>query len=454
MMEGARNRVGDRSRHEGLATSESANLFGNAVAEVIAGKMRQAIVYSCLLLLTRPLSVFAQEPSTETPRTRAEAIADDRAAKVAELWPERESPMVDIANNLGERGFQQGVDSGQGPSGAQLVMGGMRTGQGFTVGAGYRRSDFWGERLGYRATARASPQLAYMLDFDLDFQGLRTARTSLQWYTKFERSPNIDYYGLGNESSPEKRTTFLYSDFTTDFSGAYVPVRFLHVGVTGGYLHAHTAQGSDDLPPINDVFPSESLPGFELDTKFTRIGAFAYVDTRDSPRGPRSGGLYGVRYREYWDVDRKAFAFRQAEFEFQQYLPYFNRSRVVALHALAVLSFPKEGDSIPLYLQPTVGGDDNLRGFAPYRFRDFNALNLAVEHRWHVSSLLEMSAFADAGKVAQFKEDLNLSGLHYDGGLGLRVRLGSAVVTRIEVARSGEGWRAMWTFDDIFQRRW
>ena len=39
--------------------------------------------------------------------------------------------------------------------------------------------------------------------------------------------------------------------------------------------------------------------------------------------------------------------------------------------------------------------------------------------------------------------------------LGVRVRLGSAVVTRIDFAHSSEGFRWMWTFSDVyFTPRW
>ena len=152
------------------------------------------------------------------PTTRAEAIAEARDEKVAELWPERQSPLVNKVNALVERGFKEGLDSGRGANGPQIVLGGMRPGQGFTAGLGYRQSDLWQERLGYRATARGTFQGAYLLDFDLDFQGLRTERTSMQWYTKFESSPDIDYYGLGNSSPKEAHTSYAYDDLTSDFA--------------------------------------------------------------------------------------------------------------------------------------------------------------------------------------------------------------------------------------------
>ena len=86
------------------------------------------------LLVAAP--VLAQEPATSPPQTRAEAIADERNAKVAELWPQRQSPMVDRMNALVERGLEAGLGSGRGANGAQLVFGGLRSGQGLRGGLG------------------------------------------------------------------------------------------------------------------------------------------------------------------------------------------------------------------------------------------------------------------------------------------------------------------------------
>ena len=428
--------------------------------EIRYGRMRafcrctRAVPRLAVLLLITGSTASAQELETSTPTTRADAIAEERAEKIASLWPERQSPMVTRVNRLVERGLGEGLDSGKGANGPQLVLGGMRSGQGMSVGIGYRRSDLWRERIGYRATARGTLQGAYMLDFNLDFEGLRTERTFMQWYTKLEDSPGIDYYGAGNDSSRENQTHFAYRDVTSDVHAGFEATRSIRLGVTGGYMRSRTARGNEDFPPIDEVFSPQDLPGFGEDTRYTRLGVFAVMDSRDSRTGPRRGGLYGVQYREYWDLEEKAFAFRQTNWELQQYLPYFNGSRVVALRAAAVVSFPKEGNQLPVYLQPVLGGNDDLRGFARYRFRDNHSVYLGVEHRWHVSSTFDMAVFIDAGKVVPLTRQVDGTHLKYSGGIGLRVRLRSAVITRIDFAGSREGVRAMWTFSDIFQAGW
>ena len=424
-----------RSRHKQLATTLGlAALFCVAVAHESSAQTP------------------AQETGAAPSQTRTEVIAQERAEKVAELWPERQKAMVDLVNGFAERGLKEGLDSGKGSNGLQFPLGGMRAAQGMSFGVGYRRSDFFRDHLGYRATARGTLQGAYMLDFNVDFQGVQTERTYLRWYTKYEHSPSIDFFGIGNDTTNSQHASYLFDDFSSDFDAAIAPARSFRVGFTGGYYGAHTAaSGKAGLPPIDEVYPPEQLAGFDNDTKYTRIGAFAYLDSRDSRTGPRQGRFLGFRYREYWDIDRKEFAFRQTEYEFQQYIPYFNRSRVVALRAAVTLSFPKGDNTVPIYLQPMLGGSDELRGFVPYRFRDYHALSLGAEHRWHAFSMLDMAVFADAGKVVPHKKDLEPTDLHYSGGLGFRFRLRSAILTRVDFAGSTEGFRIICTFSDIFK---
>jgi hypothetical protein len=242
----------------------------------------------CLALLAAPAS--GQEPP-EVVTTRAEAIDAARADKLAELWPEQQNAMVDLIDGLVERGLKEGLDSGKGSNGLQIVLGGMRSGQGLSGGVGYRRSDLLEEHLGYRGTVRGTIRGAYMLDFDLDFQGLRTERTSLRWYTKYEHSPTVDYFGSGNDTSDAHRSSFRYDDFSSDFNAAYEPIRDLRFGATGSYFYAHTApSGEEDVPPIDQAFPPATLPGFGQDTHYTRLGLFAYFDSRDSQTGPHFRG--------------------------------------------------------------------------------------------------------------------------------------------------------------------
>ncbi|HSF17858.1 MAG TPA: hypothetical protein VLK65_20125 [Vicinamibacteria bacterium] len=411
--------------------------------------MRAETVGFVVGLLAWASFTFAQ------PTTRAEVIEDQRDEKTVNLWPESQSPLVDQVNRLVERGLREGAESGLGGNGPQIVLGGMRSGQGTSFGVGYRRSDIWRERLGFRATVRGTPRLAYMMDLDVDFKTLGTRSSFVNLYTKYEHSPRMDYYGPGHDSLEADRTSYLLDDFSTDLNFGFQPSRRFRAGLTTGWVSVHTGTGNrEGVPSIEEIFTPETTPGLGQDTSFLRWGGFFGFDYRDSRSGPKSGGFYGIRYRVYKDLDLAKFGFRQAEIDVQQYFPYFNGTRVVALRFSSTLSFDKKDQGVPYYQQPTLGGNDDLRGFQRYRFYDDNVLFASVEHRWHVFTALEMALFADAGKVVRDRGDVDFADLRYSGGIGFRFRLLDAVVSRIDLAWSREGFRFMWTFSDIYKARY
>jgi len=388
-------------------------------------------------------------------QSRAQEIQSARAEKMAHLWPESESPLVQRVNQLVERGLLEGAQTGMGANGWQVVMGGMRSGQGMTVGVGYRRSDLFKERLGFRTTFRGTIKLASLVDFQLFFPKLQTEQAFLNFSAKYENSPQIDFYGKGPDSSEDRSSSYRLETAAVNFNAGYELFGFLGLGVTGSMINVHTGPGKrGGFPTTEEEFvDQERPPGLGEDTYFGGFGGFMFIDYLDSRAGPRSGGLYGYRARQFTDLDRKQFSFRQVDFELQQYIPYFNKTRVIALRALATLTFENSGNTIPFYAQPKLGGNDSLRGFQRYRFYDKHALVLTAEHRWHAFSGLDMALFVDAGKVASRKADVDFNNLEVSYGFGFRFKLNEAYFMRIDFAGGREGLRFMWTFSDIFKVR-
>jgi len=388
-------------------------------------------------------------------QSRAQEIQSARADKMAHLWPESESPLVQRVNTLVERGLLEGAQTGMGANGWQVVLGGMRSGQGMTVGVGYRRSDLFKERLGFRTTFRGTIKLASLVDFQLFFPKLQTEQAFLNFSAKYENSPQIDFYGKGPDSSEDRSSSYRLETAAVNFNAGYELFGFLGLGVTGSMINVHTGPGKrGGFPTTEEEFvDQERPPGLGEDTYFGGFGGFMFIDYLDSRAGPRSGGLYGYRARQFTDLDRKQFSFRQVDFELQQYIPYFNKTRVIALRALATLTFENSGNTIPFYAQPKLGGNDSLRGFQRYRFYDKHALVLTAEHRWHAFSGLDMALFVDAGKVASRKADVDFNNLEVSYGFGFRFKLNEAYFMRIDFAGGREGLRFMWTFSDIFKVR-
>ena len=92
-------------------------------------------IFAILLVLPSGI-LWAQEV-----KSRTEEIEQARRDKRAHLWPELESPIVTRLNRLVERGLLDGNPTGKGTNGWQAVLGGMRSGNGTSLGLGYRRSD-------------------------------------------------------------------------------------------------------------------------------------------------------------------------------------------------------------------------------------------------------------------------------------------------------------------------
>jgi hypothetical protein len=413
--------------------------------------MRELLAFARPLVVAAVLTLASREVCAQS--TRAEELAQARRDRQARLWPERESPMVAHANALAERGFREGIEDGRGASGPQFVLGGMRSGQGLSGGIGWRQTDFWQERLGLRTTARASWYRGYMLDARLDLHPLTTNRSFANLYAKFEYSPQMDYYGRGASSQEANRSSFSLRDFAVDFQAGFEVTPRLRVGVTGGSVDVQTGPGHrSSVPPTQEAFSPEEAPGIGVGSvRYERWGAFVALDRRDSRTGPRAGGLYGARVRQYFDRTTEIFTFPQAELDIQQYLPYFNRTRVVALRAAAVLSLNSADRVVPVYFMPSIGGNDRLRGFARDRFRDNHSLVFSAEHRWYVFRGLDMAIFGDAGTVVARAGELNFSNLEAGWGIGLRTRIRDTVIMRTDVAFSREGFQLLWTFSDVFR---
>lgn len=263
--------------------------------------------------------------------------------------------------------------------------------------------------------------------------------------------PWIDYYGPGPDSLKVNRTNFRLEDTAYDAVGGVAPLRNLKLGVTGGYLQVNVGPGADRrFVSTERVFSPLVTPGLDRQPNFLRGGAFAQYDYRDNPEGARKGGNYLAQYSHYSDRELGLHSFRRLDLEVQQYFPFFNERRVIALRGKSALTWAGRGQSVPFYLQPTLGGPDHLRGFRAFRFYDNNLMVLTAEYRWEVFSGLDMAVFGDAGKVFRRRAQWNLDDLEGAYGLGFRFNVRNDVFLRVDVAYSHEGLRVWTKFSNVF----
>ncbi|HXI27924.1 MAG TPA: hypothetical protein VNG89_05870 [Vicinamibacterales bacterium] len=133
-----------------------------------------------------------------------------------------------------------------------------------------------------------------------------------------------------------------------------------------------------------------------------------------------------------------------------QHFPILRESWVISLRGLAETTFAKDGQEVPFFLLPHLGGGSTLRGFESWRFRDRNRLLLQGEWRIMVNRFMDTAVFYEAGKVASRAADLDLDGLQHDYGFGARFHTPFQTVFRVEVARSVEGTRLVVSTTQVF----
>ena len=114
----------------------------------------------------------------------------------------------------------------------------------------------------------------------------------------------------------------------------------------------------------------------------------------------------GINFNRFRRPGRRRYTHRQLELEGQQFVPYFNQTRVVRdlRQGPVRLHGPRRPRRPVLSACRTLGGNFDLRGFSNYRFHDNNAFSATVEHRWYVFTGLEMAVFVDAGKTVPERE--------------------------------------------------
>ena len=411
------------------------------------------------VLAQAPTAGDAQTPSASPAAqatTRLGLIEFARRQKDATLWPERESPLVGRVNRLMDRGLIEGIRTGEGNNGWQLLLAGTRPAQGQTYGIGYRRSDLFNDLLTARVTARGTFAGAQLYDGELQVNRLRRSKdTFVNVYAKYERSPHMDYYGLGANSRKEDRTRYQLNTASIEGRAGYRFTRSLNAGIDLGYGGAHNG-------------PSTTMMSRRLRPNSTRPRRPVSSTTPRSPRGVRSrhttaatwcaapgaAASTGSSSNAISIWMRAPTAIVSWIVEGQQFFPYLNQQRVVALFVKARFAYTGRDDRVvPFYLLPELGGNFELRGFNQYRFSDSNAFMAALEHRWYAFSGLEMALFVDAGKTVPEKGRVDFSDLNYSGGIGMRVRVRGAVVLRMDVATSREGTRWIWSMSDVSRRR-
>lgn len=431
----------------GLATPLVATA-GGAGVRAVAGRAPDA----------PPALVAASGDGQEPAGTRAALWRRAREEKRAAIHPPERATVEEGLFQIEDNYLIERLAAGW--HGFHPVFGGLPTGSG--LGLGFRFIDeAVGEtyvdpdqpnRVDVAWGAVGSFKRYLVADAEVRYRNIGGSPWGLSALARFRRFPQEDFFGLGPGSREADRTSYLLEDFEAGAEIFWQRPSWLRLGAGFARLDTNAGPGRDDrFPSVEELFTPAEAPALEEQPDYWRTSAFVEVDLRDHPFNPRQGGYYGVRTDHFDERDGDGFDFRRYRVDLQQYFPFLNKHRVVALRAYTVLTDVDVGEAVPFFLQPDLGGNDTLRGFRERRFRGANSVLLTAEYRWEAWIGLDMALFVDAGKVFEDRSKIvDLDDYAVTYGLGFRFNTSEGVFLRTDIAKSSEGFKVYFVFDHVF----
>ena len=192
-----------------------------------------------------------------------------------------------------------------------------------------------------------------------------------------------------------------------------------------------------------------SIPGFGAKPTYLQLFGEIAADSRAAAGYARRGGYYAVSWHDFQDPD-DLFGFQRVDYEALQHIPIGRDAWVLSLRGRVETTYTSDGQEVPYFMMPSLGGGSDLRGFNSWRFRDRHSLLFSAEWRWIPSRARDAAIFYDTGTVAERRDDLSLSNRKSDVGFGVRFHGPVSTPLRIELARGSEGLRIVFAASAAF----
>jgi hypothetical protein len=297
--------------------------------------------------------------------------------------------------------------------------------------------------------------------------GYKDRRAEFEAFARARELRQLDYYGLGSNSQLFNRTSYAYRDPVVGAHGKFRVTPWLALGGRVEEIWPYARSGKR-LPTIEQLFFPTGAPGLFSQPLYGRYQGSVGIELPAAAgdafyQGTKTRATYAI----YDDQDTEQFNFKRLDIEAQQVLAGFAAHHRLTLSGWASTLTTEAGQIIPFSLLPTLGGtsairsvhdyrlgsdgtDATLRGYRNLRFRDRNLLLLQAEYRLPVWGPIDATVFADAGKVAPNRSDLDFEDLRKDVGFSLSIMKGFSTGARVDVGfGSGEGTRVFFSLWEL-----
>jgi Omp85 superfamily domain len=380
-----------------------------------------------------------QDKTTEL-NSRADQIQAQRQEKANYLKPDEPTKI--------EKRFSQ-LETFIRRSPIKAAVGGLAPGAGLALGSTLVLHN--SDRVVSELWGGVSVRKFYTVGTGVELPNVTSHGVNLALEASHSDAPQLDYYGSGPNSSESNRTDYRREDTLFELRAGLRAHHHVTPECGIGELLLNVGPGtSDSIPSTESVFGPAEAPGVNVQSNYLLAGCSAQLDLRDLPGDPHSGTYAAAGYWRYLAQDFDPFSFNRFVATAEQYIPFFNKKRVIALRGITELNFHDEDEVVPFYMQARLGSDDTLRGFHRNRFYDDNSISFNAEYRWEIFFGFDMALFADAGKVFHRPGEISLTNLETDAGFGLRFKDRSSVLARVDVGFSREGFQVWLKFGKLF----
>jgi hypothetical protein len=405
--------------------------------------MRSITALAALCLAIAPTLAQAQE-------TAPEPAPQKRGTTAEQTGFFHEPAVVGRALRLGNRLATSG-DGGDIKNGFYPEFGEMITGAGWISGGPGYRYWFMQDRLFVDASAAVSWRMYKMAQARIEMPKLANSRITAGAQVRWQDLTQVTYFGTGPESLAENRSEYRLENANILGYVTGKPAPWLSITGKAGWLSRPSLNPPGGTfergyPDSATMFPNDPVYTLDQQPEFFYEEVSIKADTRDHRGYPSEGGVYQAIAARYADRGTEMFGFQRYEAEGAHFFPFASHRIVLAAHGWFAGSRADAGQTVPFYLQPTLGGSHSLRAYESYRFHDRNLLLVNAEMRVKLFTHIDWAVFADAGNVAPTVGELNLDRRGY--GVGFRIHTERDTIARIDAAHGDEGWRVAFRLND------
>ena len=423
---------------------------------------------------TADAATHSSETETQEPVTRTEELRARRQARLDQVEPAGRSTVAELLSTVENAGFDQLVTVQL--NHFRFGFGKISPVSGLTPAVQYELPRISQSPFTLRMAAAYSLRQyqAYDLQFGIFdtpapyiFSGSNFIGAPFQFDNRsvapldnflyldlhYRTFPEEDFFGVGPDSSSGARTEYTFQDQALDVVAGHQFTRWLTLQGRVGQTTIDISPGSQDrFPDAQDLFSPRTAPGVLSSTIFFHAEASLALAFVGDPGLP--GAEVELKVAQFDDLDDglsgDRFDFTRTSGDARGYLPLGSRQRTLAARFFVSHDSAGTGSDVPFYYMQTLGGQDTLRGFRNFRFRDTNVLYMSAEYRWEAAAGLDLAVFYDTGKVFPDQDSFDFSNLRNTYGFGIRGKNLRRVVFRLDVGWSDEGTRLFITFGPSF----